>query len=233
MRRGEERRGEERRGEERRGEEREERRGEENVEISNRFAALRSSDKVEELDVNSVWEYIRDNIKIAVVWSIGYYETKKKKPWFDETCFMVVERRKQAKLKFLQDPVETNRDNYFNERREASRTLRNKKRGYLKEKLNEIETNSKNKNIRDLYKGIKEFKNGAPGKSLRTGDSGVYAPTTAVMLAVAGTYARNKTHEKLLSTDTLVDGKDTTSENNTIRLDEHHSDVTSPMLSKR
>ncbi|KAJ4446515.1 hypothetical protein ANN_13211 [Periplaneta americana] len=100
------------------------------------------------------------SIKIAAEQSIGYYETKKKKPWFDEDCCMVVERRKQAKLKFLQDPVEEKRDNYFNERREASRILRNKKRGYLKEKLNEVETNSKNKNIRDLYKGIKEFKNG-------------------------------------------------------------------------
>ena len=131
------------------------------VEISNRFAALESSDEVgKELDVNSVWENIRDNIKIAAEQSIGYYETKKKKPWFDEDCSMVVERRKQAKLKFLQDPVQANRDNYFNERREASRTLRNKKRDYLKEKLNEVETNSKNKNIRDLYKGIKEFKKG-------------------------------------------------------------------------
>ncbi|KAJ4439878.1 hypothetical protein ANN_08007 [Periplaneta americana] len=131
------------------------------VEISNRFSTLESSDEVEkELDVNSVWENIRDSIKIAAEQSIGYYETKKKKPWFDEDCCMVVERRKQAKLKFLQDPVEEKRDNYFNERREASRTLRNKKRGYLKEKLNEVETNSKNKNIRDLYKGIKEFKNG-------------------------------------------------------------------------
>ncbi|KAJ4441767.1 hypothetical protein ANN_11625 [Periplaneta americana] len=131
------------------------------VEISNRFATLESSDEVEkELDVNSVWENIRDSIKIAAEQSIGYYETKKKKPWFDEDCCMVVKRRKQAKLKFLQDPVEEKRDNYFNERREASRTLRNKKRGYLKEKLNEVETNSKNKNIRDLYKGIKEFKNG-------------------------------------------------------------------------
>ncbi|KAJ4427648.1 hypothetical protein ANN_25296 [Periplaneta americana] len=131
------------------------------VEISNRFATLESSDEVEkELDVNSVWENIRDSIKIAAEQSIGYYETKKKKPWFDEDCCMAVERRKQAKLKFLQDPVEEKRDNYFNERREASRTLRNKKRGYLKEKLNEVETNSKNKNIRDLYKGIKEFKNG-------------------------------------------------------------------------
>ncbi|KAJ4430168.1 hypothetical protein ANN_22378 [Periplaneta americana] len=126
------------------------------VEISNRFASLESSDEVEkELDVNSVWENIRDNIKIAAEQSIGYYETKKKKPWFDEDCCIVVERRKQAKLKFLQDPVEEKRDNYFNERREASRTLRNKKRGYLKEKLNEVETNSKNKNIRDLYKGNK------------------------------------------------------------------------------
>ncbi|KAJ4432363.1 hypothetical protein ANN_20982 [Periplaneta americana] len=104
-----------------------------------RFAVLASSDEVEEeLDVNSMWENIRDNIKIAAEQGIGYYETKKKKPWFDEDCCMVVERRKQAKLKFLQDPVEANRDNYFNKRREANRTLRNKKRDYLKEKLNEI-----------------------------------------------------------------------------------------------
>ena len=34
------------------------------------------------------------------------------------------------------------------------------KRDYLKGKLSEIETNSKNKNIRDLYRGIKEFKKG-------------------------------------------------------------------------
>ncbi|KAJ4442439.1 hypothetical protein ANN_04025 [Periplaneta americana] len=115
---------------------------------ASKFAALATSDEAEkDLDVNSVWDNIRDNIKIAAEQSIGYYETKKKKPWFDEDCCMVVERRKQAKLKFLQDPIEEKRDNYFNERREASRTLRNKKRDYLKEKLNEVETNSKNKNI--------------------------------------------------------------------------------------
>ena len=34
------------------------------------------------------------------------------------------------------------------------------KRDYLKGKLSEIETKSKNKNIRDLYTGIKEFKKG-------------------------------------------------------------------------
>jgi hypothetical protein len=43
-------------------------------------------------------------------------------------------------------------------RREASRYFRNKKREYLKDKINELATNSKNKNIRDLYRGIHEFK---------------------------------------------------------------------------
>ncbi|KAJ4448348.1 hypothetical protein ANN_10363 [Periplaneta americana] len=70
--------------------------------------------------------------------SIGYYETKKKKPWFDEDCCMVVERRKQAKLKFLQDPVEEKRDNYFNERREASRTLRKKRENGYQPRVNVI-----------------------------------------------------------------------------------------------
>jgi hypothetical protein len=31
---------------------------------------------------------------------------------------------------------------------------------YLKDKINELESNSKNKNIRDLYRGTKKFKKG-------------------------------------------------------------------------
>ena len=99
-------------------------------------------------------------IKVVTGESIGYYEVKKKKPWFDDDCSNVVERRKQAKLKFLQDPTHLNRDKYHTGKRESSRALRNKKRDYLKEKLIEIDTNRKNKNIRDLYKGIKDFKKG-------------------------------------------------------------------------
>jgi hypothetical protein len=45
-------------------------------------------------------------------------------------------------------------------RREASRHFRNKKREYLKDNINELESNSKNKNIRDMYRGINEFKKG-------------------------------------------------------------------------
>jgi hypothetical protein len=45
-----------------------------------------------------------------------------------------------------------------NLRCETSRIFRKKKREYLKGKINEPETNNKNKNIRGLYRGINEFK---------------------------------------------------------------------------
>jgi hypothetical protein len=53
-----------------------------------------------------------------------------------------------------------NEDNMSVERQEASRYFRYKEREYLKDKINEPESNSKNKNIRDLYRGINEFKKG-------------------------------------------------------------------------
>jgi hypothetical protein len=68
-------------------------------------------------------------------------------------------------------------------RREASRHFSNKKREYLKGKITDIELNSKNKNIRDLYRGMTEFKKGyQPETNLticETGDLLAY-PLTSV-----------------------------------------------------
>jgi hypothetical protein len=60
----------------------------------------------------------------------------------------------------LQDQNEITEDNLKNVGCEASKHFRNKKREYLKDKINELAMNSKNKNIRDLYRGINEFKRG-------------------------------------------------------------------------
>jgi hypothetical protein len=51
-------------------------------------------------------------------------------------------------------------DNLQNLRCENSRTFTNRKREYLKGKINELESNNKNKNIRDLHRGINGFKKG-------------------------------------------------------------------------
>jgi hypothetical protein len=56
-------------------------------------------------------------------------------------------------------------DNLNNVRCKASRNFSNKKRGYLKNRINELATNSKNKTIRDLYGGINEFKRGYQPRS--------------------------------------------------------------------
>ena len=55
---------------------------------------------------------------------------------------------------------QSNVDNLNNVRCEANRHFRNKKKAYLKAKIEELETNSKIKNIRSLYRGISNFKKG-------------------------------------------------------------------------
>jgi hypothetical protein len=113
---------------------------------------------VDNRDINRAWDAIRENIKISSKACIGHCEANRHKPWFDKGCSKLVDRRKLVKLQWLQDPSVLNEDNLSNLRREASRHFRNKKREYLKDKFNELESNCKNKNIRDLYKGINEFK---------------------------------------------------------------------------
>jgi hypothetical protein len=77
----------------------------------------------------------------------------------------MVDQRKQAKLQWLQDPSEINGDNLNVVRREASRHFRNTNKEYFKDKINEFASNSKSRNIRDLYRRINEIKRGYQPRS--------------------------------------------------------------------
>jgi hypothetical protein len=79
---------------------------------------------------------------------------KKHKPWFEEKCSKLLDQKREAKLQWFQDPSQINGDSLNNIRRESSRHFRNKTREYMKDKINELATNSKNANVRDLYRGI-------------------------------------------------------------------------------
>jgi hypothetical protein len=57
---------------------------------------------------------------------------------------------------WIKGSSQSNVDNLNNVRRYASRHFRNKKKAHLKAKIEELETNSKMKNIRDLYRGMGE-----------------------------------------------------------------------------
>jgi hypothetical protein len=56
------------------------------------------------VEINSAWKNIRKHIKTAAKESIGYYELKKHKPWFDEERSKLLDQRKQDKLQRLEDP---------------------------------------------------------------------------------------------------------------------------------
>jgi len=60
----------------------------------------------------------------------------------------------------MQDRCQSNVDNLNNVRREVSRHFRNKKKAYLSDKIEELGTNIKIQNIRDLYSGNSYFKKG-------------------------------------------------------------------------
>jgi hypothetical protein len=126
--------------------------------VRNKFAALENLE--DSRDINRAWENIRENITFLAQENLIYCESKHCKPQFDDECSKLFDRRKQAKLQWLQDPSEANEDNLSDIRWEASRHFRNKKQKYLKDRINELESNSKNKNIRGLYRGINEFKKG-------------------------------------------------------------------------
>jgi len=61
-------------------------------------------------------------------------------------------------MQWVQDPSQSIVDNLNNVRREVSRHFRNKKKAYLKAKIEELENNSKIKNVRNLYRGISDCK---------------------------------------------------------------------------
>jgi predicted metallo-beta-lactamase superfamily hydrolase len=92
------------------------------VKITNRFAALENFD--DNVDMNRAWKNIRENIKTTAKESLRHYELQKHKPWFDDEYSKLIDRRKQAKLQWLQNPSQVNVDNMDNVRSKASRTFR-------------------------------------------------------------------------------------------------------------
>jgi hypothetical protein len=91
------------------------------VEVPIRFAVLEDLDA--EVEINSAWEMVRENITISAKKSLDYFEFKKHKPWFDEGCSKLLGQKKEDKLQWLQDPNEINGDNPNNVRCELTNSV--------------------------------------------------------------------------------------------------------------
>jgi hypothetical protein len=109
------------------------------------------------VDINTAWNNIRENIKISAQESqvivnqsiINHDLMRNVQNWLIQGSRLTT---------VVAGPSEVNEDNMSNVRQKASTHSRNKKREYLKDKINKLESNSKNLNMRDLYMGINKFK---------------------------------------------------------------------------
>jgi hypothetical protein len=59
------------------------------VTIRNTFETLENLE--DSGDIIRAWDNIRENIKISAQESLGYCESKHRKPWFDDECSKLVD----------------------------------------------------------------------------------------------------------------------------------------------
>ncbi|PSN44834.1 hypothetical protein C0J52_16203 [Blattella germanica] len=83
--------------------------------------------------------------------SVGLLKKRQSRKWFEDECADMVNKRKLAKMNWMREPNEQNSEQLCSIRLETTIFLKNKKREYLKEKINDLEINAKNRNIRELY----------------------------------------------------------------------------------
>jgi hypothetical protein len=61
-------------------------------------------DDHDDVDINRALETIKENLKVPATESVGFYEMKRHMPWVDEECSKLFDKKKQAKLQWLQNP---------------------------------------------------------------------------------------------------------------------------------
>ncbi|XP_026827597.1 craniofacial development protein 2-like [Ooceraea biroi] len=111
------------------------------VEVVNRFEALEEVDETEDNAVNKQWENVRDVVIKSAESTIGYCRRSKNKSWFDSECENMIKERTKARLRWLSDKSDTNKEVYNKSSKSARDLVRSKKRHYLKRKVEEIDEN--------------------------------------------------------------------------------------------
>ena len=81
---------------------------------------------MEVLEISSVddtWVKTRDSIKASAKEKVGILETTRNKPWLDEECSELANKRKQTKLLWLQSPNDQTAEDFSNVRRDTCRII--------------------------------------------------------------------------------------------------------------
>jgi hypothetical protein len=107
-----------------------------------------------------VFPYATCMMSLTALECVYYFtgELKQHKLWFDK-WYELLDRRKQSELQLLQNPSQMNGYYMVNVRCEASVTFQDQKQGNIwKTKLMSLKQTVRRNIVRDLYRGLSEFK---------------------------------------------------------------------------
>lgn len=112
-----------------------------------------------ELDSEKGWNIIKEAVNKAAYLFKKKTQTREK-PWFDDECRDVIEKRSKARQEMIQDPTPEIVERYQDLRKIASKKIRNVKREYEKQKIRNIEEHRRNPRLffgkcRSIKEGFK------------------------------------------------------------------------------
>ena len=105
------------------------------------------------------------------------------KPWFDQEYSELPNKRNREILLWIQNPNDQTAEEFTIVKHDTCRTFKKKKSDYMKAKVNKLEENSENKNIREMYKGISKFKKGYQPRAyvIKKHDGTIVADTNSIL----------------------------------------------------
>lgn len=116
-------------------------------------------------NVENIWESLKEVIRSASV-EIRGQKKEKVKDWYDKECEKALIERTKLRMKMLTDPSIENTDRYKEQRRLCKQLCRTKKRNYREKIMAKLETNYINKEIKNLYQGVKKIKQNNQGPTI-------------------------------------------------------------------
>jgi len=135
-----------------------------------RIEELLSAPEPEQHDMNLTVRKTTEIITNVAEQILGKVQGSRKTSYFDDECAKEVEKKKNAKLEMLQTKTMDSKQRYQRQSIQTYRFLRRKKRDYLNEEISNLETKSRNSNIRDFYKAVKKQRKGFQPQSIKIND---------------------------------------------------------------
>lgn len=122
--------------------------------IENQTSLEETSNEIK--DINTRWKNVKLTLIKAAETQLGKKNTRQRNGWWNEECSNIIDKKTEARKKWIQTQKEEDRENYNIIRRESNKVIKKNKIKWLDDKMNEIEEESKNINSKKFYQKIKE-----------------------------------------------------------------------------